>query len=197
MLIALFTFGCGGNGNGGTSAADQARITALEGKNTELEKKVEEATEKIEKTSMAPDLAASWEAIAGKPIEDALATAIGTGSTTVTTLQAAITQVATMYGLDAASAIALLNQTYPQFERLRATEVTTFLTALHAGGHLAATRDAVVYVLTGPKGDMGDTTPGTVLANAWEAIAGEAIADALEMQITRGQEKQALCRINT
>ena len=198
-VAGLALQGCGGddNGNGGTSPEDQARITQLEedleAANTKAEEaekkaddavtKAEEAEKKAEEAGEMPDLAASWEAIAGKAIEDALADIIGTGSTTVTAVEAAIESVAATYGLDATSALELLNQTYPQFERLRAVEVTAFLTKLHADGHLAATRDAVAYVLTGPKGDTGDTAPGTLLAMAWETIAGDAIKDDLAKRV--------------
>ena len=132
----------------------------------------------------APDLDDVWEEIAGAAIEAYLLMQVGTtGPVSVTDLKAAINATAMKYGLSATSAIAYVDENYPQFEQLRRTEVTAALAGLHSTGTLAATRDAVAVVLTGPTGDTGDDAmdpdPADVLTMAWDEIAGEAIADHL------------------
>ena len=130
-----------------------------------------------------------WESIAGDAIANYLDMMVGTGARTVTEVRAAIAATATKYGVDATSALAHVDDSYPQHETLRAAEVESLLMALHAGGHLAATSDAVAEVLMGPAGPMGaagangedgeDGAAATV-AEVWQAIAGDAIMTALD-----------------
>ena len=145
-------------------------------------------------------LAQIWEAIAGDAIEAHLLMGVGTtGAVSVTELKAAITATAMKYGLSDTSALAYVDENYPQFETLRRAEVTTALAGLHAAGTLAATRDAVAEVLMGATGAAGapgaagtpamDADPDEVLAMAWESIAGEAIEDDLETRINAAATK--------
>ena len=170
--VAMLTGPAGADGMDGADGADGADGTAGAG-------------------VMLVDI---WEEIAGEAIEAYLLMQVGTtGAVSVTDLKAAITATATKYGLSDTSALAYVDENYPQFEQLRRAEVTTALAGLHSAGTLAATRDAVAEVLMGEAGAAGapgtpgtpamDADPADVLAMAWEAIAGESIEASLEAQI--------------
>ena len=137
-------------------------------------------------------IAMIWEAIAGQSIANSLRAQVGTaGPVAVSALEGAIRQTATDYGVtdaEVAKAIAYLNTEYPAYETLRRAEVDSFLTALHTGGYLPATRNSAAVVLMGAPGEDGDDgapgkdgddgAPGKdaeaadVVTLVWQAIAG-------------------------
>ena len=136
-------------------------------------------------------LAMIWEAIAGQTIANYLRMQVGAaGPLAVSALQEAISATAAMYRIEVAavtSALAYLDGEYPAYETLRRTEVTSFLTALHAGGYLPATRDSAAVVLMGaagpqgemgamgPQGEQGDPGTPASISDVWYAIAGDTI----------------------
>ena len=130
-----------------------------------------------------------WEAIAGPAIEAALSAAVGTGPHSVTHIEGALEYVAAHYGADATSAVALLYNLYPVHEVVQGDDVAAFLMAVHAGGHLAATRDSAAHVLMGADGADGmdgatgatgmagmNANPADVVSMVWQAIAGCSIS---------------------
>ena len=175
------------------AAADAAKEAADAAKAEADQAKQDAADAKMaaDQANVTAGLEAAWEGIAGSAIEADLAMQItkmagsATGPVSHMQLVDAIKATAMKYGLDATDALTALEGANPTHAVLRRTAVDALVAGLHEANELAATRASVEAVLTGPQGDPGDTAPDTVLANAWEKIAGEAIADDLEAQINR------------
>ena len=185
-LALMFALqGCGGDDNGGLSAADMARIDAAEAAAAAAQAEADaaqaaadEAKAEAEAAKMAADeamtdmegdmpadggtsLADLYEDLAGMAIEaDLMARLPEEGPISTTDLKAAIMATAEEYHLAddaAAMAIAYIEEKHSTYEVLQRAEAEDIIMALHMGGYLAATREAAMMVLTGPQGPQGDT----------------------------------------